>query len=291
MAGEKRKFGDRWDGIWLRDIDPMHGIIPYVMPHRADRETFLKITVDLTKALQFLQKKNEGRTEDKYTLFHLIATSIVKTLTLRPKMNRFYQGGRLYQRRWLTLAFIVKKKFQDESHEALAFKYFGPDTTIDSLHEDLMKEIHQCRREDQNDTTTDFMEKFLRLPRWILRPVFFIIRRLDFFGKVPRDLITTDPSFASVLISNLGSIGLDAAYHHLNNWGTTSVFAAIGKMYDKTELNPDGSHFTHTVLDLGITLDEGIADGYYFSKTLKLLKHLIENPELLDLKASEEVEY
>ena len=291
MEKHKRRRGDRRDAIWLRDIDPIHAIMPYVMPHRSENETYLKITVDLTNALRFLNKKNEGRTEDKYTLFHLIATGFVKTITLRPKMNRFYQGARLYQRRELSLAFVVKKRFQDESHEALAFKSFGPETTIDSLHADLMQEIHQCRKENQDDPTTGFMGFFMKFPRCILRPVFFLIRRLDYYGRVPKELIATDPGFATVLISNLGSIGLDAAYHHLNNWGTNSIFAAIGKMREETVPQPDGSMLTHMVLDIGITLDERIADGYYYSKTVRLLKHLLENPELLEQKACEEVEY
>ena len=45
------------------------------------------------------------------------------------------------------------------------------------------------------------------------------------------------------------------------------------------------------VLDLGLTLDERIADGYYYSKTIKLLKHLLQNPQLLEAPAKEEVQY
>ena len=45
------------------------------------------------------------------------------------------------------------------------------------------------------------------------------------------------------------------------------------------------------VMDLGITLDERIADGYYYSKTIKLLKYLLQNPELLETPAKEEVDY
>lgn len=45
------------------------------------------------------------------------------------------------------------------------------------------------------------------------------------------------------------------------------------------------------VLDIGITLDERIADGYYYSKTIKLLKYLLSNPELLDEDVSNEVNY
>ena len=43
-------------------------------------------------------------------------------------------------------------------------------------------------------------------------------------------------------------------------------------------------------LKLGITLDERIADGYYYSRAIRLAKHLMEHPELLEKPASEPVE-
>ena len=44
-------------------------------------------------------------------------------------------------------------------------------------------------------------------------------------------------------------------------------------------------------IDLGLTVDERIADGYYFSRSVRLMRHLLENPELLEQPLSEEVDY
>ena len=40
-------------------------------------------------------------------------------------------------------------------------------------------------------------------------------------------------------------------------------------------------------LEVGITLDERIADGYYYSRTVRLFKRMMEEPELLDVPANE----
>ena len=48
---------------------------------------------------------------------------------------------------------------------------------------------------------------------------------------------------------------------------------------------------TLKIVALGLTIDERIADGYYYSKTVRLLKKLLENPELLEAPFGEEVEY
>ena len=44
-------------------------------------------------------------------------------------------------------------------------------------------------------------------------------------------------------------------------------------------------------MELSLTIDERIADGYYYGKTMKLLKKLMENPELLELPLAKNVKY
>ena len=286
-----RRRGDRFDATLVRDLDPLHWFFPYIYPNRTDNEAFIREDFDLTNLNAFLAKKNEGLDHaHRYTVFHAVAAAIVKAVTLRPRMNRFIKGCRLYQRDELSLGFVVKKHFEDNSDEGLAFIKFPPDTTIDSLHERIMKEIFECRRDDAKDNSTDSMEKFTHLPRWLMRIVMWGLHRLDFYGRVPYDLIKADPNYASVFLTNLGSIKLNAGYHHLSNWGTTSVFVIVGEKTRKPFFREDGSFELRDVLPIGITLDERIADGYYYSKTVRLVKKLIEEPELLDRPANEEVE-
>ena len=292
MAEKKKRRGDRFDATWLRNVDPMHAFMPYLYPNRADCEAFIQESIDLTPLNRFLEKKNEGLDKaHRYTIFHCVACALVKTVTLRPKMNYFVQGSRLYARDHLSVAFTIKKRFEDEAHEALAFKKFTPDTTIDTFHEEIMKEIFECRRGDKLDNSTDMMATLMKLPRFILRPLVYILHRLDYYGKVPYDLNKADPNYASIFLTNLGSIKLKAGYHHLNNWGTNSLFVVIGEKHLEPVFNADGSYEMREMLPLGLTLDERIADGYYYSKTVKLFKHIMEHPELLDRPANEEVEF
>ena len=291
MAKQKIARGDRFDGVWLRNEPSMNQIMCYIYKNRADNEAYINEEIDLRPIEAYLAKKNEGRTEDKYTYFHVICSAIVKAFTLRPKMNRFITGNRLYQRNYLSVAFVVKKKFSDRSEEGLAFRKFGDDATIDKLHNSLVEEIHAQRKPGQVDNTTDFMDKLVKLPQWILRPIMNILIKLDKKGKVPYDMIKEDPNYSSVFLTNLGSIDLNCGYHHLSNWGTCSCFVVIGKKHLAPEWHEDGSCTVHPVLNIGITLDERIADGYYYSKTIKLVKYLLANPELLEQPASAPVDY
>ena len=287
-----RRRGDRFDATLVRDLDPLHWFFPYIYPNRADNEAFIREEFDLTNLNAFLAKKNEGLDHaHRYTVFHAVAAAIVKAVTLRPRMNRFIKGCRLYQRDDLSVGFVVKKHFADDGGEGLAFIKFPEDTTIDSLHARILEEIFQCRREDVQDNSTQGMDMFTRLPRWLMRIVMWGLHRLDFYGHVPYDLIKADPNYASVFITNLGSIKLNAAYHHLSNWGTNSLFVIIGEKGRRPVFHEDGTFEMRTMLSVGITLDERIADGYYYAQTVRLIKKLIDCPELLDLPANVPVEY
>ena len=291
MAQEKRKWGDRKDGIWLKDLPPLNRIMPGIMPNRADNEAYINVDIDLRPLEAFLEKKNESRTMDKYTFFHLISAAIAKAFILRPRMNRFICNNKVYQRRNVTVAFVVKKKFNDCSEEGLAYLEYDPGDTLDTFHEKIMKVIHQTRKDGASDTSSNAMEIITKLPQFLINLIVKTVLWLDKHGWAPDALIGSDPNHAAIFLTNLGSIGLEGGYHHLVNWGTNSCFVVLGKKYMKMEYDKDGNSDLHEVIPVGITLDERIADGYYYSGTVALVKELLAHPELLELPADAPVEY
>ena len=290
MKKTKRKRGDRRDGVWLKDLDALHTIMPYIYPNRADNEAFISERIDIEPINRYLEEKNRNNDGEPYNFFQILIAAIVKTITLRPKMNRFIQGYRIYQRNVLTMGFVVKKEFKDESHEALAFIPFESDTTIETVHQKILDEIHSCRGEALDNSTAG-MEGMKKLPKPVLTFVMWLMRKLDFYGRVPESLVKADPNYASCFITNLGSIKLKSGYHHLSNWGTNSVFVIIGEKKLSPFYDEKGNVTMKETIDLGLTIDERIADGFYYSRTIKLLKHLLHNPELLELPADQEVDY
>ena len=290
MEKRKRKFGDRKDGYLVRDLDAMHFIVPLLYPNRCDNEAYISERIDLTAMNEYLRKKNETETEFPYTMFHVILAALVKTVTLRPKLNRFIANKNLYQRNEVSASFVVKKKFADNGAEALAFVHSKDEDTIDTMHEYIRSQVMFCRS-DKKDRSTDSMEFFTRLPRFVSKTAVHFVTFLDRHGWCPQVLIATDPYYASVIISNLGSIKLKSGYHHLTNWGTCSLFCIIGEKGMNPVFNADGTYEMRETLDLGLTIDERLADGYYYSKSVRLLKRLLEEPELLERPMTEEVDY
>ena len=293
MTTEKKRWGDRRDAVWLRDLDALHVFMPYLYPNRADNEAFISEAIDLENIDRYLAEKNAALPdgEEPYKLFYLLLAALVKTITLRPKMNRFIAYKNFYQRNGVSASFVVKKQFADEAAEALAVVRGKDESTLDTIHEDLRHQIMDCKDMTKTDTSTDFMDIFNRMPRFLGKFIVWLLTRLDIHGWIPASIIETDPYYCTVVISNLGSIKLHSGYHHLTNWGTCSVFCIIGEKSLRPVFQPDGSYVMHEMLDLGLTIDERLADGYYYSKTIRLLRTLLENPELLETPANQEIEY
>ena len=154
-----------------------------------------------------------------------------------------------------------------------------------------MKVIHQTKSYEEKDTTTGAMDIVCKLPQWLINAIVGFVPWLDKHGWAPKALIGSDPNHAAIFLTNLGSICLPGGYHHLVNWGTNSCFIVIGKKHMKAEYDKDGNCDVHEVIPVGITLDERIADGYYYSGTVALVKELLAHPELLELPANTPVEY
>ena len=106
----------------------------------------------------------------------------------------------------------------------------------------------------------------------------------------PKALADDDPTYSSAYLTNLGSIKMNADYHHLFNCGTVSFFVTIGEVKKIPYYLEDGTCELRNSIKLGLTIDERIADGYYFAKTLRLIRKIFQNPELLDLPAATPIE-
>lgn len=289
----KRRRGDRKDAYRIRDLDAMHKFIPYLLPNRCDNEAVMSELIDLTELSKYIAKKNESQPNFKYTMFHVICAAIAKTITLRPKLNWFVQGHRVYERKAISLSFVVKKQFKDDSYEALAIVGIDKQgcSPVDQVHDKVEKFVTAVRHHDMTDGTTDAMDSFTKLPRFMLRIVVGILMWLDYHGWVPKDLTKDDPYNSTVFVSNLGSIKMHASYHHLTNWGTNSLFAIIDEKHMHPFYDESGNVTMREALRLGLTVDERIADGVYFAKSIRLLKKLLSEPELLDLPIETPIEY
>ena len=287
MPEHKRRWGDRKDGRWVRDAPGLQSIMAHLMPNRTDCEVYLNETLDATELVKYLEKKNEGL-DYKITLFHCTITALARMIRERPLMNRFIQGRRMYERYDISLSFVCKRRFADHAEESLMVLVPKDTDTINEISRKIVGDVIETRKSEHSTGGVDaLLDSFAKIPRPLLMLVVRIVRWLDFWGINPDFLTEGDPNYTTVLCSNLGSIKCPSVYHHLNNYGTNSIMVTIGTLHKEEIVMPDGHKEIRDVVDIGATLDERIADGFYFARSLKLIKHICEKPELLERPLSE----
>lgn len=289
MSTERKKnFRDRNDGYFLKDSDSMHVIMPYVMPTRAANEALLSEIVDITPIEAYIKAKNLEDPTKKYTWFNIVCAALAKILILKPKMNYFITAHRMYEKKDVEIAFVVKRKFEENAEEALAKLKIDRNggSLIDQVYTMTNDFVNKVRVEDRTEGITNQFNAFQYLPRFLLKFVVWCLKVLDYFGHYPESFKTDDPCYSSVFITNLGSIKLNANYHHLMEWGTNSFFVVVGERKKRPIFASDGTYEMKTTVPMSFTIDERIADGFYFSRSIKLFKYVLEHPETLELDAS-----
>ena len=292
MQDRKKHWGDRWDGWRIRDLDPVHVMMPYMFGTRIENEAVLGEVLDLTEVDKYLAKKNAQNPEFKYTWFHFIAAALSKAILLRPKMNYFIAGGHFYERKKIEVAFNVKRQFTDDSKESMAKFVLDPEgeSPMEQVHTYVHKFVTKVRGENASVGVDDALKMLSYLPRFAWRLLVWTLKKMEYYGVYPKGLAADDPCYSSVYLTNLGSIKMTADYHHLFEWGNISFFLVISEKKLRPFWKEDGTYELRNTIKLGMTIDERIADGYYFAKTLRLVRHIFAHPELLDLPVAEPIE-
>ena len=282
MGSKKRRDGTRVTGL-----DGYHNILPYVMAKRTESEVSLTEQFDVTELVKYMADRNE-KEGTNLKIFHAICTAVARTIYHRPRLNWFISGRYFYQRKDITLSFVVKQKFRDDGDETLMFLKVEPDMNLDSVSKLILGDVEKVRREKSNDL--DKLMNFVgSLPRPFLEGFFATLRRLEYHGIMPESLTAGDPNYSTCMLANLGSIGADSCYHHLSNYGTCSFMITIGKLHKEQKQMEDGSWQERDVINLTCTIDERLSDGFYNAKSLRIAKYLLEHPEALAEKISDPV--
>ena len=263
-------WGKRADGQRIRDLSMSRRLMPYLSSRRNSSLVYYTTEIDVEPALAYLEELNRGReSERRVTFFHLFLRSLGMGLHQREGVNRFVAGRKLWQRSGVWLTYSAKQVIEDGSPVLTLKHRFDPEDGVKEMVDRLLDELY-ARRGGKESLADKEVNLAMRLPGFLLRGLVALLRGADFVGLLPRSNIEADPLFSSVFVANLGSVGLDAGYHHLWEYGTCSIFAVVGRI----RRTSDGSR----AVEVKYTYDERIADGLYAAITLLDVKKRLEDP-------------
>ena len=276
---------NRKDGIKVKNLDEMHGLINFVMPRRADSEVYINTKLDVTNLVEYINKKKKQKGNEDLTYFHAFAIGIGKLLYNRPLLNRFIINKTHYDRKDITLSFVAKKEFNDLAEETFNVVKVEEKDNIFTMSNKISGKVHKVREEKKTNAADNFINNIGKLPKFIRWLIIKIVKFADNHDLIPQSLTSNSIYHSSVLLSNLGSIKCGAIYHHLTDLGTNSLLITIGEIKDEPVVI-DGKVEIRKMCEFGATLDERIGDGFYFVKSLKLLEYMFNNPEVLEEDAN-----
>ncbi len=254
-------------------------MMPYLMRGRGESVVYFEQILDMTAALAFIEDWNKTH-ERKLTPFHLVMAACGKALHARPGLNRFVSGGRIWQRKGCFISFAAKKRFLDDA-PLVTVKMEVP--RGDEPLPDTVHRIHASVGEGRSgkERPVDKEVKLaVALPGFLLAFVLGLLRLLDRWNLLPGALIKNDPLYSSLFVANLGSVGIDRVWHHLYEYGTVSLFCAIGELKPRVVPGADGQPVVRQTLRLRYSFDERINDGFYCAASLGIVREYVEDPSL-----------
>ncbi len=272
----------RSDGKRIKAVNPMYEIVPYIMPKRYDAQNLVNIQLDEDRIRDYLREKRAtGIQMDHMTV--LIA-AYLRTCANYPVLNRFVVNKKIYQRNHFCVCYVMLKKMPDGTMDETINKiYLDLNDDIFTVHKKIQEVVRKNAEAEYDNSMDKFIHGLLRIP---VLPSFIVsvLKVMDRYGLMPRKVIDLSPFHTSLFVTNLASINSNYIYHHLYDFGTTSIFIALGKIIRDYRNNRDDRR----IMPLGITMDERIATGHDFARMFVSLKKYLRDPSLLERTYEEE---
>jgi len=268
----------RADGTLVRNQHPIRRIMPFVMPSRNGAFVLFEQQIPTAPLRDALATVNAARAPERAaTMFHCVLRAIGVALTEFPRLNRFVAGGRLYERHGVWLAFSGKQKLERDAPLFTSKVAFEGSDGLAGLADRIHEQLSNVRSgRDQHEERS--ISTYLVLPRPLLRLGVRLQRLIDGLGLMPGKMIEDDSLYASVFVANLGSVGLDAVFHHLYEYGSIPIFVSMGRVHRAAVVRDDGRVESEEVFTLRYTYDERVEDGFYAARALERMAAVLASP-------------
>jgi hypothetical protein len=278
-------LGDRYDGWRLRKVDPMFSVAPFILKSRVDSQVLFEIKVPIDTIEAFIHAHKEDIPD--LSIMHVVMAALVRLMSQRPNLNRFVIWHKIFARNYMNFSIAIKRSMSDVGEETIIKPYFLPTDTLQDIVRKTNIELTNTLKENSDNSTDSLSKVFGFLPDFLLRGAVFLFTYLDKIGLMPKLFNHASPFHASFFLTNLGSIGIESIYHHLYEFGTCSMFVAMGKKTKENIVEKNGDIKTQKSILLKFVLDERICDGFYYARSMRMLEKILSEPSKLLLPPDE----
>lgn len=267
----------RADGKRIKNADPMYTVAAYIMNKRVDSMNMITIDIPVEPIKEYLNtKRKQGK---NISHMAVVMAAFIRTMKEFPELNRFVVNKKIYQRNELSVGMVVLQP-GDSGHGTMSKMYFEENNTIFEVN-DIINNYVEENRQTPKSNGTEKMIKFLLSVPGILPVGVALFKWMDKHGLLPKFIIDMSPFHMSFGITNLASIRTNHIFHHCYEFGTTSMFLAMGNTREVPHRKGNEIVF-EKCMPIGVTMDERIASGAYFAMAFRKMRTYLRNPELLE---------
>ena len=243
-----------------------------------DPSVYGTIDLRMDEAMRYIAEFRV-KTGRKLTVSHMMAKAAAMVLKECPDANAVIRWNRIYLRKRIGIFFQVVMTDEGAGKEDLsgATLYDVETKSLVQIVDEFQAKVDQVRaRKDPALEKT--RRTFLSIPYLLLNR---FLKTLSFFSfELNLDLrwagIPSDP-FGSMMVTNIGSLGLDVAYVPLVPYSKVPILLATGAVKDRA-LVEDGKIVAGKVMAVNATFDHRIIDGFHASVMSKVLREWMERP-------------
>lgn len=269
----------RKDGIRVKNFSPMYMVAAHIMDKRMDSMNMITIDIPVDPIADYVhRKRDEGGM--KISRLALLLTAYARVIDEFPNLNHFVINGNVYARNEIAAGMVVLKGGSVMENGTMSKVYLQPTDTVYDVQERLNEYIEKNRVEEPDNGTEKIIKFLLSIPG-LLRSGVKVLRWMDKHGMLPKSVIDMSPFHISFVITDLASIRLDPIYHHIYEFGTTSVAMAMG-VNREVPRRKGGEIIHEKCMPLGIVMDERIASGSYYALAFRRFKEFLKHPEVLE---------
>ena len=274
-----RKMGDRFDGYRVKNVTGPFLLIPYIMKTRVDSQVYYDDDIEITALEEFIREHREEY--PGLSLYHLIIAAVLRTYSQRPYLNRFVYDSKIYARNHFCVSMMVKKGVNVKGEETLVKPELPIDGTLADVVEAFNKAVEVNKDVKNSNEMDDTTLNLGHLPHWLIKLAINTIMFFDKKNVMPKFFYKASPFHTGFFITNIGSIGIEPIYHHIYEFGTTSIFLAIGKKRSVIASDEKGGVIKRRFMGIKLVCDERICDGHYYAESARVFMRLIKHPEML----------
>jgi pyruvate dehydrogenase E2 component (dihydrolipoamide acetyltransferase) len=243
-----------------------------------DPQVYGTVAIRMERAIQFIEEFRQ-RTGKRLTVTHLVAKAVGVAFQRMPDANAMLRFGRIYPRK------VIAVFLQVAMTDPATGKPDLSGTTLHGVDKMSLEEIVDATeksvklvRADQDKALAKSRKLFSAVPGFVLHRLLrffsFLIYSLNLdlsWLGVPKD------GFGSVMVTNIGSLGLEIAYAPLVPWSRVPMVLTVGKVNDEPVVE-NGAVVPGKVMRLSATFDHRFIDGVHAAVLAKCMQEVFGDP-------------